>query len=241
MKGSGLGLAIARALIDLHRGSLRLRSRVGMGTVVLVRLSARSVVDYAARRAELLEIGAVMRANAPADLTEGALTMRMAEVGNDNTARSPGALSSNRRLPPCSRANGATRESPSPDPGSDRAFSNLTNRPITRSRSWREIPEPPSATHSSIKSLVRLALIKMLGFALSAPYLSAFSTRFASACPSSSRAPWMISPPSNSARNSKFRSSATGSYSFDDIGSDRADVDLVHTFAGISRFGARDH
>ena len=78
MKGSGLGLAIARALIDLHQGSLRLRSRVGMGTVVLVRLSARSVVDYAARRAELLEIGAVMRANAPADLTEGASTMRMA-------------------------------------------------------------------------------------------------------------------------------------------------------------------
>ena len=76
MKGSGLGLAIARALIDLHRGSLRLRSRVGTGTVVLVRLSARSAVDYAARRAELREIGAVMRANAPTDSAESRSTMR---------------------------------------------------------------------------------------------------------------------------------------------------------------------
>jgi two-component system cell cycle sensor histidine kinase PleC len=38
MKGSGLGLAIARSLIELHRGSMRIRSRVGVGTVVLIRL-----------------------------------------------------------------------------------------------------------------------------------------------------------------------------------------------------------
>jgi two-component system cell cycle sensor histidine kinase PleC len=34
-KGSGLGLAISRALCELHGGSLRIRSRVGVGTVVM--------------------------------------------------------------------------------------------------------------------------------------------------------------------------------------------------------------
>ena len=38
MKGSGLGLAIARSLAELHGGSLRIRSTVGEGTVVRVRL-----------------------------------------------------------------------------------------------------------------------------------------------------------------------------------------------------------
>jgi two-component system cell cycle sensor histidine kinase PleC len=38
MKGSGLGLAIARSLIDLHGGSIRIRSSVGNGTIVLVHL-----------------------------------------------------------------------------------------------------------------------------------------------------------------------------------------------------------
>ncbi len=37
-KGSGLGLAIARSLCELHGGSLRVRSEVGAGTLVLVRL-----------------------------------------------------------------------------------------------------------------------------------------------------------------------------------------------------------
>ncbi len=37
-KGSGLGLAIARSLVDLHGGSLRIRSTPGKGTIVLVRL-----------------------------------------------------------------------------------------------------------------------------------------------------------------------------------------------------------
>jgi len=36
--GSGLGLAIARSLTQLHGGSMRLRSRLGTGTVVLVSL-----------------------------------------------------------------------------------------------------------------------------------------------------------------------------------------------------------
>ena len=40
MKGSGLGLAIARALIDLHNGSLRIRSTPGAGTIMQVHLPA---------------------------------------------------------------------------------------------------------------------------------------------------------------------------------------------------------
>jgi two-component system cell cycle sensor histidine kinase PleC len=36
--GTGLGLAIARSLSELHGGSLRIRSRVDVGTVVRVRL-----------------------------------------------------------------------------------------------------------------------------------------------------------------------------------------------------------
>jgi two-component system cell cycle sensor histidine kinase PleC len=50
MKGSGLGLAIARSLIELHGGAMRIRSRVGMGTIVLVRLpiapKARHVAQF---------------------------------------------------------------------------------------------------------------------------------------------------------------------------------------------------
>ena len=38
MKGSGLGLAIARSLVDLHGGSMRIRSTVGAGTIVRVHL-----------------------------------------------------------------------------------------------------------------------------------------------------------------------------------------------------------
>jgi two-component system cell cycle sensor histidine kinase PleC len=36
--GSGLGLAIARSLAHLHGGSMRLRSKLGTGTVVCVSL-----------------------------------------------------------------------------------------------------------------------------------------------------------------------------------------------------------
>jgi len=36
--GSGLGLAIARSLTNLHGGSMRLRSKLGAGTVVFVSL-----------------------------------------------------------------------------------------------------------------------------------------------------------------------------------------------------------
>jgi two-component system cell cycle sensor histidine kinase PleC len=42
-KGSGLGLAIARSLVELHDGTMRIRSTVGIGTVVLVRLPLKEV------------------------------------------------------------------------------------------------------------------------------------------------------------------------------------------------------
>jgi two-component system cell cycle sensor histidine kinase PleC len=97
MKGSGLGLAIARALVDLHRGSLRLRSRIGFGTVALVRLSADTPLDRAAQRAsELRDIGAVMKAKAPAEKTQ---PRDEPAEGSDTTTRSPGALSSRRKEP----------------------------------------------------------------------------------------------------------------------------------------------
>jgi two-component system cell cycle sensor histidine kinase PleC len=37
-QGSGLGLAIAKSLIDLHGGRMRIRSTLGRGTLVVVRL-----------------------------------------------------------------------------------------------------------------------------------------------------------------------------------------------------------
>ena len=38
MKGSGLGLAIANSLVELHGGTLRLKSRPGEGATALVTL-----------------------------------------------------------------------------------------------------------------------------------------------------------------------------------------------------------
>jgi two-component system cell cycle sensor histidine kinase PleC len=37
-QGSGLGLAIARSLVELHGGFMRIRSRIGAGTLVILRL-----------------------------------------------------------------------------------------------------------------------------------------------------------------------------------------------------------
>jgi two-component system cell cycle sensor histidine kinase PleC len=42
-KGSGLGLAIARSLAELHGGSLRIRSSMGCGTVVMVHLPTHAM------------------------------------------------------------------------------------------------------------------------------------------------------------------------------------------------------
>ena len=48
MKGSGLGLAIARSLVELHGGSMRIRSSIGSGTVVLVHLPIPADMDKSA-------------------------------------------------------------------------------------------------------------------------------------------------------------------------------------------------
>ncbi len=40
-QGSGLGLAIAKSLAELHGGSLRIRSQVSVGTVVMIHLPLR--------------------------------------------------------------------------------------------------------------------------------------------------------------------------------------------------------
>jgi two-component system cell cycle sensor histidine kinase PleC len=42
MKGSGLGLAIAQSISQLHGGSLRIKSKRGIGTVAMLRLPAHS-------------------------------------------------------------------------------------------------------------------------------------------------------------------------------------------------------
>jgi len=41
-QGSGLGLAIAKSLVELHGGAMRIRSRLGQGTMVVVRLPAQA-------------------------------------------------------------------------------------------------------------------------------------------------------------------------------------------------------
>ena len=48
-QGSGLGLAIAKSLVELHGGRMRIRSQLGRGTMVVVRLpvSARAPVQFA--------------------------------------------------------------------------------------------------------------------------------------------------------------------------------------------------
>ena len=65
MKGSGLGLAIARSLVDLHGGSIRIRSSVGNGTIVLVHLPEPRDVP---RQKLLLAAGALRRPAEPRKL-----------------------------------------------------------------------------------------------------------------------------------------------------------------------------
>src|ERR1043165_2961740 len=43
-RGSGLGLAIAKSLAELHGGAMRIRSSVGVGTIVMVRLPVDAAV-----------------------------------------------------------------------------------------------------------------------------------------------------------------------------------------------------
>ena len=54
-QGSGLGLAIAKSLTELHNGTMRIRSKLGSGTIVLLRLPVRRST---ARSAEMAEAAA---------------------------------------------------------------------------------------------------------------------------------------------------------------------------------------
>src|SRR6266508_104903 len=54
-QGSGLGLAIAKSLVELHRGSMRIRSTPGRGTMVLLRLP---IDGRAVQKEELAEAAA---------------------------------------------------------------------------------------------------------------------------------------------------------------------------------------
>ncbi len=104
MKGSGLGLAIARALVDLHGGALRIRSRVGRGTVAMIRLACAHcaganvtpLMTRAAERPPAPERPSVA-VLAPAYARSRETAARIA--GSDSTTRNPGALSSIRRAP----------------------------------------------------------------------------------------------------------------------------------------------
>jgi len=53
-QGSGLGLAIAKSLVELHGGSMRIRSTPGVGTVVLLRLPVDGKPDQAEAVSETL-------------------------------------------------------------------------------------------------------------------------------------------------------------------------------------------
>ena len=54
-QGSGLGLAIAKSLIELHGGAMRISSRLGKGTTVVVRLPIEAVTS---QRVEMTETAA---------------------------------------------------------------------------------------------------------------------------------------------------------------------------------------
>ncbi len=49
-QGSGLGLAIAKSLVELHGGAMRIRSVLGAGTMVVVRLPLEARAPMHAER-----------------------------------------------------------------------------------------------------------------------------------------------------------------------------------------------
>ena len=51
-QGSGLGLAIAKSLVELHGGAMRIRSRLGRGTLVMVRLPVHAAAAMPLERIE---------------------------------------------------------------------------------------------------------------------------------------------------------------------------------------------
>jgi two-component system cell cycle sensor histidine kinase PleC len=99
MKGSGLGLAIARALIDLHGGALRIRSRVGLGTIAMLRLScAHSAgTNITTLRARSIEVQPVPPP--PAKTYPRSREIAVRAAGSESTTRKPGSLSSIRKTP----------------------------------------------------------------------------------------------------------------------------------------------
>ena len=52
-QGSGLGLAIAKSLVEMHGGVMRIRSKLGQGTMVVVRLPVQTRAPVGAERAEV--------------------------------------------------------------------------------------------------------------------------------------------------------------------------------------------
>jgi two-component system, cell cycle sensor histidine kinase PleC len=109
MKGSGLGLAIAKALMDLHRGSMRLRSRVGVGTIVLVRFSVKDAKAASPREASRPRenVAGKVRTATATNLPMRPYHMRSdrdspfggRNLGSEIVTRNPGALSSMLSVP----------------------------------------------------------------------------------------------------------------------------------------------
>jgi len=107
MKGSGLGLAIARSLVELHSGALRIRSRVGDGSVVMIRLPLGRKPRIAAPPPRVSEergrspdsaLARLAGRQAVARSRDGA-PARTGIPGSDITTRKPGSLSSIRNSP----------------------------------------------------------------------------------------------------------------------------------------------
>jgi two-component system cell cycle sensor histidine kinase PleC len=51
-QGSGLGLAIAKSLVELHGGAMRIRSKLGRGTTVVVRLPLQAKIAACAEKTD---------------------------------------------------------------------------------------------------------------------------------------------------------------------------------------------
>ena len=94
-RGSGLGLAIAKSLAELHGGAMRIRSTLGAGTIVLVRLPVRRPhVDGDEIAARGIEQGELRRlpqdpheARAHLRLRLGEMRFERGEVGHVGGAR----------------------------------------------------------------------------------------------------------------------------------------------------------
>jgi two-component system cell cycle sensor histidine kinase PleC len=83
-QGSGLGLAIAKSLTELHGGTMRIRSQLGRGTIVLLRLPTEGMTDEAepadaGEGATLLPRGSLRRPDKVQELN--LLAQRLRAVG----------------------------------------------------------------------------------------------------------------------------------------------------------------